>query len=589
MYEILTHFIGSPGTSTSAKVSNYFQLWNDLHKNTVNISEDGWNALKEVMIRFGLGVSADKPEIFLFAVESYLDALMKMIALNRMGQTIRDSNNFLTLLQSNRSALASSILEWYFDALSDVAAPVSLKAALAGSLSLMISLIDQLDFTITTFDVFREIYQNIFPREVRRSLGEFYTNEEIITQVLESAKFNPQTIIRLFGAWESGATDTVILDPACGSGTFLVVLIKKISETLTKKGVSPGKILNFVQASVVGIDVNPFAVDMAKLNYMLAIIESLRLPAPSNIPVYWADSLTKTDRKAILGATQLHTFTTKMASLSIISSGVIEVPDSSEFYDSEQLVRDVHSHVEQGRSFADFIAFLSSNPSNRNIIQNLSDFRTVLERLYQAITEIQSAGNSRILNLMTNSVKITNLKGRCAFVVGNPPWVRIHEISNRVSETLKADFRSFQETYAPSFVKTVVPFTVQFDYSMAFVEASLDFLSEEGTLAFVITSKIEHALYAGGLRKILLNLTLLSLIDYSLHPTNLFSDVTNYPLIFSVTKKPRKTDTDITVYNIKGDRTDFKIPQSHLPLYQQDEKSPWVIAPNDVMEVVRRL
>ena len=141
----------------------------------------------------------------------------------------------------------------------------------------------------------------------------------------------------------------------------------------------------------------------------------------------------------------------------------------------------------------------------------------------------------------------------------------------------------------PKFTKTTIPFTVQFDYSVAFVEAGLEYLKKNGTIAYVITSKIVQSLYAGGLRKILLNQSIKKLIDYSYYSTNLFSDVSNYPLIFSVNKSNRKHLIDVIVYNSVGQTKEFKIPQNNLSLYENETTSPWVIAPQDVRNVIKTM
>ncbi|MEM4854754.1 MAG: hypothetical protein QXJ64_04795 [Thermosphaera sp.] len=59
----------------------------------------------------------------------------------------------------------------------------------------------------------------------------------------------------------------------------------------------PG-IAGFVEETLVGVDINPFAVEMAKLNLILAISDKMLSTCrasyvPSNIRTYWADSLAR--------------------------------------------------------------------------------------------------------------------------------------------------------------------------------------------------------------------------------------------------------------------------------------------------------
>ena len=140
-------------------------------------------------------------------------------------------------------------------------------------------------------------------------------------------------------------------------------------------------------------------------------------------------------------------FTISIASLSVILGSDLEIPDPREFYDGEILVQDMYRYLENGNTFQQFMDFLASNAPNQNVMRNLDDFTPVLNDLYVKLQKIQSSGNSRILNLIANSVKIATLKENCAFVVGNPPWVRVHEISPRIFETLRQKFQSFSTTY----------------------------------------------------------------------------------------------------------------------------------------------
>src|ERR1019366_10437040 len=64
-------------------------------------------------------------------------------------------------------------------------------------------------------DLLKKLYQQFFPRSVRHDLGEYYTPDWLAEYLLDrvNCTANP---------------DDRILDPACGSGTFLVMAIAKI-------------------------------------------------------------------------------------------------------------------------------------------------------------------------------------------------------------------------------------------------------------------------------------------------------------------------------------------------------------------------
>ncbi|MFX1536437.1 MAG: class I SAM-dependent DNA methyltransferase, partial [Promethearchaeota archaeon] len=97
-------------------------------------------------------------------------------------------------------------------------------------------------------DIFRLIYQQMISISTRQRLGEFYTPPELAGfMITEVYKFGER-----------------VLDPACGSGTFLVELVKFI-----KKSKHPiEKQLRAIQ-NLLGFDINPISVAVSKTNLLL--------------------------------------------------------------------------------------------------------------------------------------------------------------------------------------------------------------------------------------------------------------------------------------------------------------------------------
>jgi type I restriction-modification system DNA methylase subunit len=126
-----------------------------------------------------------------------------------------------------RKVFEPNVFEWFIEALNDLSLPKGLREGISSAINTVLDVMYDLDLLYVTTDMFREVYQNILPPEVRKSLGEFYTNYEIVNRVLDSAGLNADTIGELYDRWRSGAKDTLILDPACGSGSFLVKCCKE--------------------------------------------------------------------------------------------------------------------------------------------------------------------------------------------------------------------------------------------------------------------------------------------------------------------------------------------------------------------------
>lgn len=99
-----------------------------------------------------------------------------------------------------------------------------------------------ISFTGRDTDIIRELFHELYPREVRHSLGEFYTPDWLAQHIVESN----------LGKMKSG----IIIDPTCGSGTFLITVINndKISDGIDR---------------VLGFDINPTTTFAAKTNLIL--------------------------------------------------------------------------------------------------------------------------------------------------------------------------------------------------------------------------------------------------------------------------------------------------------------------------------
>lgn len=83
-----------------------------------------------------------------------------------------------------------------------------------------------------------------------------------------------------------------VLDPACGSGTFLFHAIRKFLAAAADEDMVPARHAVEVCAHVAGIDIHPVAVIIARVTYLLALAPALLNRSGSlSIPVYLGDSL----------------------------------------------------------------------------------------------------------------------------------------------------------------------------------------------------------------------------------------------------------------------------------------------------------
>jgi len=122
-------------------------------------------------------------------------------------------------------------------------------------------------------DLLKPLYQDLFPRPLRHRLGEYYTPDWLARHVLDQVGF-------------TGAAGQRLLDPACGSGTFLMLAIQRVRAASIHHS-------SFIiqRFPVVGLDLNPLAVMTARANYLIALRDWLPADEQVDVPVYLADSI----------------------------------------------------------------------------------------------------------------------------------------------------------------------------------------------------------------------------------------------------------------------------------------------------------
>lgn len=573
-----------------------FEVWSGLYKEATNLD----NEARKAVLSFAKVIEIEKADIekFLFAVETYLAVLMKLLVAEvsiqkYLARTI-PYGTLRTLLGKNpvagykgleqtfpflRSVFEENVFDWFTEA-SKISKEYHEETK--SNIEDMVDALDALDFEDLKKDLIRELYHGFFDKSTRRALGEFYTNEEIVDEILDFMGYDGNVIA---AALKKG-NEITLLDPACGSGTFLARAISRWEKEV-KKVESPEealKLFKIIAENVIGIDIHPLAVTMSRVNYLLALSDLLsrlkeeQFEEIAEIPVFWTDSLT-TETNSQLSLRALPTLTVQLPYL-----GSFELPSPDRIKPSKLVLnvkRGIKNKWDEERFLQEF------REQERQI------YERVLRNIYTWFNDREKSGkNGRWLPVLKNALSIRKLQRRCTYVVGNPPWVRIHRIDKEIRNRLKRDFKFYKKGWKPNLRKTKTPFAEQYDYSLAFVESGLNYLKDGGKLGFVITSKVMEGMYAGELRGNLIKKhKILCLKDYSISGAELFKDATNYPLILVIEKSDGAESSNSIKLNIvvNGKTKSWDIQQSELPLFRNDRRSPWMIAPPEVISAFRKM
>jgi hypothetical protein len=230
---------------------------------------DAWD--KYLRIVYGSKVAGEE----LFVRHTYLATLAKLMAWVRLNETTvpPGDDKIIRLLEGllfKEDLGINNFLEEDF--FSWVARDPAVKTTL-GVVRGLFSILQKYNLRELSEDVLKSLYQELVDPETRHDLGEFYTPDWLAHRMVN----------KMLDANVKGA----LLDPTCGSGTFLYLAIKEKKERLG----ATQETLRHILESVCGVDIHPLAVIIAKTNYLLALGDLLKKrPGPVSIPVFLADT-----------------------------------------------------------------------------------------------------------------------------------------------------------------------------------------------------------------------------------------------------------------------------------------------------------
>lgn len=374
-------------------------------------------------------VYGDKPEFSSFIDHTYLVTLVKLIVYLRLSgdNTLRE-NRFRRVLSGkyfSSYGIANLIEEDFFAWLLHpkiVHEALQLVGEIAKELL-------RYDLSQIDEDFFKGIYQEIVKLSERHRIGEYYTPEWLVEQTLREslslhAKKHEKT--------------PRLLDPACGSGTFLCNAIHILKKRLLDEKKRPGVVLDILLDDVVGVDVNPLAVVIARANYVVALGDLLQLGKRVLIPVYVADSVNVprvTHTLTEKGKTSVYEFRVeeerkkgkpRFHTIQIPKRAASQKLVLSEVVDAFKAAIDVY-RTRKNRNEA-IRLFRRSCPN-----QLSEDDLSVLDITLKVILTLVDKGLNAIWAFMLSNIYAPVMLKESKFdiVVGNPPWILMRYVENK--------------------------------------------------------------------------------------------------------------------------------------------------------------
>lgn len=155
--------------------------------------------------------------------------------------------------------------------------------------------LSRFNFAGVDSDIVGTVYNTYVSRKEKKEKGQYYTPPEIVNYILDEVGY-------VSGAGIIGKNKRLI-DPACGSGSFLVAAAKRLVSAYknnTDQIDDPVTVLERVQANLFGFDLNPFACYLAEVNLLIQVLDLVKLahekqqrPKIQRFHIYNVDALAR--------------------------------------------------------------------------------------------------------------------------------------------------------------------------------------------------------------------------------------------------------------------------------------------------------
>ena len=294
-------------------------------------------------------------------------------------------------------------------------------------------------------DILKALYESLIDPETRHDLGEYYTPDWLAARMVAAAVDDPLT--------------QRVMDPACGSGTFLFHAMRAVLAAAGASGLSPAAAARLAARNVAGIDIHPVAVIFARVTCLLALLPALRKERPGDIalPVWLGDALqwnlTRTGGNGeqpdfLAGDEALEIF---VPAVSLSDPAPRRFPAATLRFpaavasDTGLFDRVLDAMIDPGarqETVSGFAAWVGANTTVSD-----EDLK-VLRRTWETMRRLRGEGRDHIWGYVARNlarpVWLASEAQKADIVIGNPPWVSFRYMSRDFQERFREECRAAQ-------------------------------------------------------------------------------------------------------------------------------------------------
>jgi len=377
-------------------------------------------------------------------------------------------------------------------------------------------------------DMLGQVFEQLMAPEERRQTGSFYTPAALVARTIDLAL--EAFLVRRLGIGQTDAAgmlasreeraisllrDVTLLDPAAGSGAFLLGAMERLADL--RQVEAPPAVLRrqILERNLFGVDLNPMAVTLAELRLWLAVIASEDSATPEEVRplpnldgvVRQGDSLLEPSR--VLGRLGINPGTEgvelrrlrasfsrangaeKAVQFRLLRRAEFSMLHGCLLRAGARLEDDTSGCLSEARAPTLFGGRRGLEPSLRRRLRTLRGLRREVRSL---LRKLEREGEVPWFSFEAHFGDVL-AEGGFDCLLGNPPWVRAEQLSRRTRSLLRDRFRWWRSGGTG--------FSHQPDLALAFVERGMELLRPGGVLAFLLPVKVATAGYARLMRRAL--------------------------------------------------------------------------------------
>ena len=450
-------------------------------------------------------------------------------------------------------------------------------------------------------EILGKAFEALMGRENRKGSGAFYTPQDLVEHLTDEAlngAISKDVDLQSLQALR-------VLDPACGSGAFLVHMLERLAGLRRERG-ETGPMAEIrrrvLASSIFGVDINPTAVWLCELRLWLSVVVETDEANPMRViplpnldrHIRVGDSLgggsfgsapavSGKKLQALRARYMRATGPRKLTLARALDRGERETALHALSRSAVRLGGQRRELLVARRS-PDLFGQRHA-PTAAERIQ-LLDVRRQLRAIASRIRALEEGG-ALPFSFEAHFADAAGARG-FDIVIGNPPWVRLHRIPPASRESLRRDFVVYRDAAWRSGAAMAGAgrgFAAQVDMAALFVERSQSLVKHRGIVALLLPAKLWRSLAGGGVRKLLADETeLLRVEDRGDSRSGFEAAVYPAVLVCRAIKEPGATATPAAVRCEVRSRERTSRWSSPPRALQLDETpgSPWLLAPPDV-------